>query len=1089
LSGHGTTTIGSGATLNLAGSGAKTIDTQALVNNGTTNWTATGGLIFYNGASLLNNGTFSAQNAQSMSFGSGGAATFTNGGTFVQSGTAGSTTIGFSFNNLGTVDVKSGTLNVAVLTNSGVVQVEAMASVSVTGSYTQTAGSTAVANGAILAASPVSIQAGTLSGNGDVLGDVTNAGTVKVGASPGAFYLLDNYTQTSSGVLNIGIAGASPGSGYDVLAVNGLANLGGTLNVNLVDFFVPSVSQSFTIIPTISTGAFAVTNLPGGTAGTFGVVYGPDGVSIAANGFGSTATPTPIPAELQSLAIAVGYADAVRPNPNLPVPWQGSPNITFIGQGPIFDAGAIRLDNLGFAPINVQSVTVFFPNHLGGTRIFSLWGSFTVSPFQSVILTQTNNATQNFDTSETGPNPCGLPLAPNVDIPVIAVTLADGTRSFYSDTGHVLDTGGYDFACNNANESLQWRPIGTTGVSNLSATLTLAPPASSAVVGLPMPVQASLRDASGVPLANVAVNFTILSGPNAGQTGQVTTNSQGLATFSYTGSVVGTDTIQASVTNATGGSFSSNTVTVAWYVPTATATLTPTSSVTPTSTPTSSVTPSPTATSSATSTDSPTASITATATNSPTPSVTDSATVTSTPTSSPSSTVTPTDTSTPTASATDTPTVSPSASPTSTPSETQTTTATNTPPDTATETSTPTASPSSTPSSSSTATETLTPTGTATGTDTATVIPSDTTTPSATARSTDTSTTTSTPTPSSTPIPTNTPTASATFTVTVTPSLTVTPTFTSTATAALTATATLTASPTSTPTITTTPGGVIITSATLRLYADQTNSSVQVRVHRVTAPWNEQTVTYNSFGEAFDPTVVGSFTTKSSVTGWYSADVTALVQGWVNGAYPNDGLLLEQGWGSAFNRFRSSDSTGNATLLPKLVVCYNAASGSGCVTLQGPSTSANGVPDTYLWTAQPDGNFGSDVYLYTGYLNGGDKQSLLQFNVVVPPMPTSTPTLTPTASPTNTRVATKTPLPTRTPTATRTPSPTRTLTPTRGGVPRTTLLSNCTQTGAAPNSLAQGGVTAQDTATGFASVGPPDDSPDPGEASAAETLC
>jgi hypothetical protein len=204
------------------------------------------------------------------------------------------------------------------------------------------------------------------------------------------------------------------------------------------------------------------------------------------------------------------------------------------------------------------------------------------------------------------------------------------------------------------------------------------------------------------------------------------------------------------------------------------------------------------------------------------------------------------------------------------------------------------------------------------------------------------------------------------------------------------------------------------------IYADQTNSSVQVRVHRITAPWDQATVTYNNFGEAFDPTVAGSFYTKSSVAGWYSADVTSLVQGWVNGAYPNDGLFLEQGIGTAFNRYRSSDSTGNATLLPQLVVCYSASTGSGCVTIQGPTASAGGVPDTYIWTEQPDGNFGSDVYLYTGYLNGGDKQSLIQFNFALPPVPTVTPT--PSASKTSTPKST--PSPTRTPS--RTPSPTAT---------------------------------------------------------------
>jgi len=51
------------------------------------------------------------------------------------------------------------------------------------------------------------------------------------------------------------------------------------------------------------------------------------------------------PPQIAGLAVSVGYADDLRANPNFPVPWQGSPNTVFIGQGPGFDSGAIRIDN------------------------------------------------------------------------------------------------------------------------------------------------------------------------------------------------------------------------------------------------------------------------------------------------------------------------------------------------------------------------------------------------------------------------------------------------------------------------------------------------------------------------------------------------------------------------------------------------------------------------------------------------------------------------------------------------------------------------------------------------------------------------
>ena len=73
----------------------------------------------------------------------------------------------------------------------------------------------------------------------------------------------------------------------------------------------------------------------------------------------------------------------------------------------------------------------------------------------------------------------------------------------------------------------------------------------------------TLTNCSGVPLANAQVDFTVLSGPNTGLTGAAVTDSNGVASLTYSSSVAGTDTIQASVTNPA-GTFFSNTVTVTW---------------------------------------------------------------------------------------------------------------------------------------------------------------------------------------------------------------------------------------------------------------------------------------------------------------------------------------------------------------------------------------------------------------------------------------------------------------------------------------------------------------------------------------------
>jgi hypothetical protein len=66
-------------------------------------------------------------------------------------------------------------------------------------------------------------------------------------------------------------------------------------------------------------------------------------------------------------------------------------------------------------------------------------------------------------------------------------------------------------------------------------------------------VIATVRDSILNPVPSVVVTFGIISGPNAGLTGQATTDANGSATFSWSSQVAGTDTVQASIANATGG--------------------------------------------------------------------------------------------------------------------------------------------------------------------------------------------------------------------------------------------------------------------------------------------------------------------------------------------------------------------------------------------------------------------------------------------------------------------------------------------------------------------------------------------------------
>ncbi|MEA2561003.1 MAG: mucin9 [Acidobacteriota bacterium] len=266
-------------------------------------------------------------------------------------------------------------------------------------------------------------------------------------------------------------------------------------------------------------------------------------------------------AEDAGLALSVGFADSATASADFPTPWQGAPNVVYIGGGTPVNAGAIRLDNHSGAPLPIDRVEVDLQRGTSVNAQFSLWQGFTIPAGGSAVLTQTLPG--NFDTSAYPIVPCGGTLAAGeTRIPKITVTIAGSTASFL-DTAHVLDTGGFDSSCR-GNESVQWREVGTSGIEVPSGELILGPSNLSGSGGSPVTLRAHLQDANGAPLPSVTVDFQAVSGPNTGQTGEGVTDSQGDARFTYIGTAQGADVVRASVTNASGAPVQSNDVTVTW---------------------------------------------------------------------------------------------------------------------------------------------------------------------------------------------------------------------------------------------------------------------------------------------------------------------------------------------------------------------------------------------------------------------------------------------------------------------------------------------------------------------------------------------
>jgi PEP-CTERM motif len=189
-----------------------------------------------------------------------------------------------------------------------------------------------------------------------------------------------------------------------------------------------------------------------------------------------------ISASAGNIVVYVGYADNLRPSGFFPTPWLGSPGVvseTPTGQS--LDTGAIRIDNNTGAAITISNFTATFN---AGGYVFNFWSSLVIPNGETGIFTQTGS--YNFDTSDFGyfggsvvnvdaTHPyggCTNPQGP-IEIagclayqPVVSFSVNGGAANSLTDSGHVLDTFGYDLInlpapYGDGNESINWNLIGT----------------------------------------------------------------------------------------------------------------------------------------------------------------------------------------------------------------------------------------------------------------------------------------------------------------------------------------------------------------------------------------------------------------------------------------------------------------------------------------------------------------------------------------------------------------------------------------------------------------------------------------------------
>ncbi len=185
-------------------------------NSGDVTWS--GGTMVFNGGSSFNNmpsGLFDDQVDGVLGSTDGSAPLFTNSGLFVKSGGNGTTQLNMQLVNSGEVRVERGVLSLG----RGYVQ----------------ATSEGGGDGG---------SGGTISGNVAV----SNPGQTELAPSPSPPPAVTSYSQTSSGSLLELIGGTTAGTQYGQIVVTGNVTLAGSLVVNRINGFIPSLNNTFVVI-------------------------------------------------------------------------------------------------------------------------------------------------------------------------------------------------------------------------------------------------------------------------------------------------------------------------------------------------------------------------------------------------------------------------------------------------------------------------------------------------------------------------------------------------------------------------------------------------------------------------------------------------------------------------------------------------------------------------------------------------------------------------------------------------------------------------------------------------------------------------
>jgi hypothetical protein len=197
----------------------------------------------------------------------------------------------------GEFDLRSGAVFTTVgdFSSAGIVNIDSSSTLNINGAMSQIAGATQVDGLLNVSSGTFALQGGTLKGIGEINASLFNTGgVVSPGDSPGTLSDTGAFNQSGGGELLIEIAGFSKGQ-YGVMSVNGSAMLNGTLDIVLLNGFVPTMGERFTIL-----------SATGPVTGQFSNIIAPPNINVIYNASSVVLTAVPEPASTFMLGAAIG---------------------------------------------------------------------------------------------------------------------------------------------------------------------------------------------------------------------------------------------------------------------------------------------------------------------------------------------------------------------------------------------------------------------------------------------------------------------------------------------------------------------------------------------------------------------------------------------------------------------------------------------------------------------------------------------------------------------------------------------------------------------------------------------------------------